>query len=152
MPLELTSLSMQGNSLTETTLQLFTHAYNYERDVVASLPSKFSNSNFQRKKFTFSKLKKLNLARNKIRHLPTSIFASLNTSNLKTLVLDRNPIDTTRFSMSTFEGAHRSLASLSMNGIDFEFESTEAIDALNLLENLQSLKLNGNGKRYVLLY
>ena len=149
MPLELTSLSMQGNSLTEANLQLFTHAYNYERDVVASSPflTKFSASNFQNKKFTFVKLKKLNLARNKIRHIPDAIFASLNTSQLKTLVLDRNPIETSEFSESTFRGAHRSLTSLSLNGVDFEFESREAMEALNLLENLQSLKLNGNGKR-----
>lgn len=149
MPLELTSLSMQGNSLTEVNLQMFTHAYNYERDVVASSPhsSKFSASNFQRKKFTFVKLKKLNLARNKIRHIPDTIFASLNTSQLKTLILDRNPIETSEFSESTFRGAHHSLISLSLNGVDFEFESREAMEALNLLENLQSLKLNGNGKR-----
>jgi Leucine-rich repeat (LRR) protein len=100
----------------------------------------------RRKKFNFAKLKKLNLARNKIRRLPERFFTASNMTHLKTLVMDRNPLETSLFSMSTFEGAHRSLTSLSMNGVDFEFESPQAIDALNLLANLQSLKLNGDSK------
>ena len=157
MPLEMSTLSMQGNSLTASTLCLFTHAYNYEQDVVALSSSSSSSSSgkfdqasslmTRRKKFNFAKLKKLNLARNKIRRLPERFFTATNMTQLKTLAMDRNPLDTSLFSMNTFEGAHQSLTSLSMNGIDFEFESPQAIDALNLLENLQSLKLNGDGKR-----
>ena len=148
MPLKLESLSMLGNGLTEVSLSRLTHAYNYEQDVVA----KFVSRNFQnsiRKKFSLSNLKKLNLARNKIKSMPDDFFAKLNMSELRTLVLDRNPFEAATFSAATFRGAHESLVALSLNGIDFDFESRDAIRALNALENLQSLKINGNGARDV---
>ena len=146
MHLELTALSMQGNGIAEQTLRMLTSAYDYDQDVVRASKSLGFASVSRQKKFTFSNLKKLNLARNKIRVVPENFFVSLNMTQLEKLVLDRNPVDTSKFVQTTFLGLQKSLTSLHMNGIDFEFNSADAVKALNLLENLQVLKLNGNNR------
>ena len=169
--LKLSSLSMQGNGLTEQNLNMFMNDYNYDSlintdyfssdlsskeligkqlqepliylDNDLSGLGKKSSAN-KEKRFQFSNLNKLNLARNKLKQIANKYFDYLNMTQLRTLILDRNPMDITKFNENTFNGLENSLVNLNMNGVGFSLMSKNGIQSLNLLQNLQNLKLNAN--------
>lgn len=140
--LNLVSLSMQGNGLTD--ISWFTDFYDYDY-LLTTLPNNYLASQQNRKKFKYEKLSKLNLARNKIKSIPDVFFSNLNMSQLKILVFDRNTFDTSLFSSKSFVGLERSLETMSLNNVGFVLWSSNLLDSLNVLENLKILKLNGNG-------
>lgn len=65
-------------------------------------------------------------------------------SQVRTLTLDRNPLDNERLSARTFAGLDKSLETLSLNSAALRLWSPGLIEALSQLENLRTLKLNGN--------
>lgn len=137
IPLNLVSLSMQGNSLTEKSLTDFDNLFDFD-DSLAILSSNLKI------KFEYQKLSKLNLARNKIKYIPENFFFKMNASQLKVLILDRNTFDPKEFRLKSFSGLEKSLETLSLNSVGFSFWSSNFVTSLNKLSNLKSLKLSSN--------
>lgn len=65
-------------------------------------------------------------------------------SQLRTLTLDRNPLNDADLSEQTFAGLDKSLESLSLNSAGLILWSKNSMSALNQLHSLRGLKLNGN--------
>lgn len=147
--LKLNTLSMQGNGLTEQTLNMFGNSYDYD---IASNSFEYASSmvytsNKDTKQFKFTNLTKLNLARNKITQIPDKFFDKLNMTMLKVITLDRNPFDVAKFNNETFYGLEKSLQSLTLNNVGIDVFASNFIQSLNVLENLQILKLNNNNNK-----
>lgn len=130
--LKLASLSIQGNSLTRKTLELFVKEYSY------------SGISQLSKRFLYPNLTRINLARNKIKSLPADMFTRLGMINLKELYLDRNPLEFTI--ENTFNGLYQNLKLLSLNSLNPASGQniTNLFGSINRLSNLQNLKLNNN--------
>ena len=158
--LKLQILSMQGNRLDEKSLNALRASFDYDLLNYADSNSELSSFEFidsyqdsrqilskWKQRFSFGNLLQLNLARNKIKNLPYNFFQQANMSLLNTLVLDKNPLESTRITQKYFNGLEKSLTSLSLNGVGFNLWSPSSIEALLSLERLQTLKLNGNNQR-----
>lgn len=65
-------------------------------------------------------------------------------SQLRTLTLDRNPLNDADLCEQTFAGLDKSLESLSLNSAGLILWSKNLMSALNQLQSLRGLKLNGN--------
>lgn len=133
--LSLVSLSLQGNGLDARTLEAFLAVY-------TGLGLELSHLNGRRLKF--DQLTRLNLARNKITHLPEDFFLKLNMSKVRSLLLDRNLLDASSFGVRSFTGLGQSLESLSVNNAALDFLAPGFLKSLTILQALKSLKLNGN--------
>lgn len=143
--LKLTSLSMQGNGLTDSSLSAMMDLYDY--DSVLGQESK--KDLLRMRMFKYSNLVKFNLARNKIKILPIGFFRVLKMSNLKNLILDRNSLNSLAFKSDIFSGCEKSLQSLSLSSSNLEIITNQLVDSLNMLKNLQVLKLNSNSFRSI---
>jgi Leucine-rich repeat (LRR) protein len=135
--LKLTHLSMQGNGLSEENLKLFTYSYSYN-PLMSSL-----NSNFKLKKFKYPSLLKLNLARNKLKQIPEEFFTLLNMTQLKDLILDRNPLSFSGLKQQ-FNGLENCLSNLQMNNLNPAgfINKHNMFTAINKLLKLEKLAIN----------
>ena len=158
--LQLNTLSMQSNGLSEHSLSSLMAAYDYDEltslstDNSPTASSSNNNNNNNVKRFKFDRLVKLNLARNRITRMPEHFFVALEMSALDSLTLDRNPLDFTHGEASLqFDGLGQSLRYLSANNALLSATSDGAalwspafVSALNSLASLEHLKLNNNNK------
>lgn len=150
--LKLQSLSLQGNRLSENDLKMLIEPTERDQKFAQFKYSfrsiqQYESSKIEYERFSYPELTKLNLARNKIKNLPPSFFKLTNMSCLESLVLDRNPLESSRITSSYFSGLEDSLKSLSLNNAGVNLWSPSSIESFLRLGRLQSLKLNGNTQK-----